>query len=220
MSELTFTKQFLTVLDSRPVKLPSDHVEDPRKYPAQSAYILPKMPHPMKKRKTLAPGQEPAVNVTLKSLRNPPLDVTLPNQSVSTSILDLKQAVSDQSRIPTDKIRLLFKKKPCADSKVIKDLVAEGEGTAEFSVMVIGGAAAADMASTPPAAPPGERRTSSKNDVVDPPVAQGPSGVEVLETGEFWDDLRGFMMQRLKDEAEGDKVSRIFKEAWQKQAFD
>lgn len=37
MSEVTFAKSFLTTLDRRAIKLPSDHVSDPRKYPSQSA---------------------------------------------------------------------------------------------------------------------------------------------------------------------------------------
>jgi Blt1 N-terminal domain len=36
MSELSFAKQFLATLDTRPVQIPSDHVEDTRKQPAQS----------------------------------------------------------------------------------------------------------------------------------------------------------------------------------------
>lgn len=36
MSEISFAKSFLATLDKRAVKLSSDHVADPRKYPAQS----------------------------------------------------------------------------------------------------------------------------------------------------------------------------------------
>ena len=36
MSEVTFAKTFLATLDKRPIKLPADHVGDPRKYPGQS----------------------------------------------------------------------------------------------------------------------------------------------------------------------------------------
>jgi hypothetical protein len=37
MTELAFARQFLTALDSRPIKLSSDHVSDPKHYPAQGA---------------------------------------------------------------------------------------------------------------------------------------------------------------------------------------
>ena len=36
MSEVTFAKSFLSTLDKRPIKLPADHVSDPKKYPNQS----------------------------------------------------------------------------------------------------------------------------------------------------------------------------------------
>ena len=40
MSEVTFAKSFLATLDKRPIKLPADHVSDPRKYPSQSPVSL------------------------------------------------------------------------------------------------------------------------------------------------------------------------------------
>lgn len=42
MSEVTFAKTFLATLDKRPIKLPADHVADPRKYPGQSPVSMPK----------------------------------------------------------------------------------------------------------------------------------------------------------------------------------
>jgi hypothetical protein len=40
MSEVTFAKQFLATLDKKPIKLPADHVSDPRQYPSQSPVRL------------------------------------------------------------------------------------------------------------------------------------------------------------------------------------
>ena len=40
MSETMFAKAILSNLDKRPIKLGSDHVSDPRKYPAQSPVSL------------------------------------------------------------------------------------------------------------------------------------------------------------------------------------
>lgn len=37
MTELAFAKQFLTALEARPARLSSDHVVDPKSYPAQPA---------------------------------------------------------------------------------------------------------------------------------------------------------------------------------------
>ena len=42
-----------------------------------------------------------------------------------------------------------------------------------------------------------------------------PSGKEALETSAFWDDLRGFLLQRLKDEGQADELSKVFKESWE-----
>ncbi|KAH0558979.1 hypothetical protein GP486_004403 [Trichoglossum hirsutum] len=159
----------------------------------------------MKKRKRLAPGQELSVDVTMKSLRNPPLDITCSGQPVSTSILSLKNAVSEKFGIPTDKIRLLLKKKPCADSKTIRDLVPEGEGEVEFTIMVIGGQAAAAI---------GQEGGLASRDP-GPPSTLGASGGTLLDL-EFWSDLKGFLGQRLKDEKGAEMVYDTFKNAWDK----
>ncbi|KAI0125005.1 cell-cycle control medial ring component [Xylariales sp. AK1849] len=206
MSEVTFAKTFLSTLDSRPVKLSADHVEDPKSYPARSAYTLPKMPRAMTKRSTQAsaPGTERSLTVSLKSLRNPPLDIKLTSQALNTSILDLKNAVSEETSIPADKIKLLHKKKPVVDSKVLKDLVGEGEGVVEFSVMVMGGAAAVVKKE--------EEGTTAE---AQKDVAQGTSGSEVLETGEFWNDLKGFLLQRIRDEKEAGVLFNTFQTAWE-----
>ncbi|KAI9053831.1 hypothetical protein LZ554_002779 [Drepanopeziza brunnea f. sp. 'monogermtubi'] len=182
MTELSFAKAFLTTLDTRPSKITADHVEDPKSYPARSAYILPKMPKPLAK----------------KSLRNPPLDVTLSSQPLSTSILSLKESLSVETSIPIAKIRLLFNKKPAPDSKVLKDLVGEDESKVEFGVMVIGGSAAL-------------KRGGSEE--VEPKVQEMGHGDEVVKTEAFWGDLKAFLVQRLKDEGEGERLCGVFKKA-------
>ncbi|KAI2617492.1 cell-cycle control medial ring component-domain-containing protein [Hypoxylon sp. NC1633] len=202
MTEVSFAKSFLSALDSRPVKLSAEHVEDPKTYAARSPYTLPKMPKPMiKRRSTFIPGQERSLSVSVKSLRNPPLDVKLSSQGPNTSVLDVKNAVSDESGIPVAKLKLLHRKKPVPDSKVLKDLVADDETHVEFSVMVMGGAAAVK---TPPAA--------------QAEVAQGQSGGEVLDTREFWDDLKGFLLQRIRDEKTAGELADTFQAAWRAKA--
>lgn len=37
MAEVNFARSFLAMLDTRPIKLSGDHVEDPKSYPARSA---------------------------------------------------------------------------------------------------------------------------------------------------------------------------------------
>ena len=89
------------------------------------------------------------------------------------------------------------------DSKVLRDLVGEEDvHKVEFSVMVIGGAAVLKK---------------STDEVEVPSVAQGESGHKVLSTEEFWGDLKGFLLQRLRDEMEGEKVYTTFRKAWEKE---
>ena len=226
MTELSFAKQFLTTVDTKPnTKISADHVEDPRNYPAHSAvrplpklppplqlsytpanfidpqYILPKMPKPLTKRQKLTPGAERSLTITLKSLRNPPLDITFSSQFPSTSILDLKTKIETQTSIPVSKLRVLYNKKPVPDSKVLKEIVGKEETKVEFSIMVLGGAAAV---------------RKGEEEVI-PPVAQGMSGVETLGSEEFWIDLRGFLVQRMRDEGEGERLFGVFRRAWEQQ---
>lgn len=160
------------------------------------------MPKPMSKPTNLLPGQERSVKVTLKSLRNPPLDIALPSTPTSTSILDLKADLSRRARIPVEKLKILHSKKPVPDSKVLKDLIGDDEGVAavEFSVMVLGGAASV--------LPEESAR----------PATEEPTGAAALETDAFWADLKGFLSQRLRDEAQAEELSRLFKTSWESKA--
>lgn len=169
-----------------------------------SQYTLPKMPKPMSKRVALAPGQERSVTVHVKSLRNPPLDIKLTSQPLNTtSVLNIKTAVATQASLLPEKIKMLHKKKPVADSKVLKDLIGdESETTVEFSVMVMGGAA-----SSP------KTEEGSVGDAT--PVAQGTSGEAVLETDAFWTDLRGFLLQRIRDEKVTEELFGKFLSSWE-----
>jgi hypothetical protein len=100
----------------------------------------------------------------------------------------------------------LHNKKPVPDSKVLKDVVKKGEERVEFSVMVIGGAAAVR-----------KREEEVLPEDLDGNQGRGKqaSGAEVLRGEEFWSDLRGFLTQRLRDEAEGEKVFGVFRKAWE-----
>lgn len=101
-------------------------------------------------------------------------------------------------------LKLLYHKKPVADSKVLKDLlgakgVEEGKSV-EFGIMVIGGAAAIQK----------KDQVVEEEDKME--VEMGHGG-DVLKTEAFWADLRGFLVQRLKDEGEGDRVVKVFRDA-------
>lgn len=127
---------------------------------------------------------------------------------MSTSIHDLKRTLAEQAAIPADKIRLLYRKKPCADAKTLKDLLAEGEVEVEFSVMVMGGAGST------PGAGAVEEPVATEEAAEGPAAALGASGEALLETEEFWEDLRGFLMQRLKDEKMSEQLSGGWRRAW------
>ena len=81
----------------------------------------------------------------------------------------------------------------------------EGEEKVEFGVMVIGGAGVL-------------RKRKSEEEIL-PVDLEGTgkraSGAEVLQGEEFWNDLKGFLTQRLRDEAEGEKAFSIFRKAWE-----
>ncbi|KAJ6783725.1 hypothetical protein PWT90_05475 [Aphanocladium album] len=213
MSETTFAKTFLTTLDSRPAKLSPDHVEDARNFPSRPPYILPRMPAEMSRPKregggaSAIPGQERSVTITLRSLRNPPLDVKLAAQPLSTSLLDVKQAVAERARVPADKLRILHNKRPLQDSKILSEVLGDDAPTAvEFSVMVIGGAAAV--------LPPAPMDVDS-DPTVPKAAPKAKKGVEAVETPEFWTDLNGFLMQRVKDEETAAELTTVFRNAWE-----
>lgn len=94
-------------------------------------------------------------------------------------------------------MKLLHNKRPVADSKVLKDLIGDDTAVSslEFSIMVIGGAAA-----IPPAE---EEKAGGAEQEVAP-----------LDTEAFWSDLKGFLMQRLKDEKQAEDLSKLFKSSY------
>ena len=213
MTEISFARSFLSALDMRPVKLSSDHVSDPKSYPAQSAYTMPKLPNqPAKRKRTAsaaaAPGSTPAektLAVTLKSTKGG--DSVTSDEPLSASIFDLKTLFGKEKGLQVEKIKVLYNKKPVADSKTLKDLLGENADSTkdvELSVMVMGGAVAAAGAS------------AAKESEDSVPVAQGTSGAEVLQTEEFWSDLRGYLQQRIRSEGDSEKVLGVFKTAWDK----
>ncbi|MCJ1343101.1 hypothetical protein MMC31_001292 [Peltigera leucophlebia] len=150
------------------------------------------------------PGSTPSLKIVLKSLRNPPLTLSLSSESPLTSIHELKAAVVKElgGSAKVENIRILYKKKPCSDSKTVKEIVGdEGVGKeVEFTVMVIGGFAA-----------PVSQQGANPG-----PVSQGPSGEEILRSEEFWGDLKGFLLQRLRDEEKATEALNAFQKGWRK----
>ncbi|KAK3315148.1 cell-cycle control medial ring component [Apodospora peruviana] len=245
-TEIVFAKTFLAILDTKPQKITADHVEDPRNYPATTPYTLPRLPSqkPMSKpgsgrsspkQLSSASDSSSGLTVTVKSPRNPPLEITLPEPkpAATTSILDIKTAVAEQTCLPVEKLKLLHNKKPIADSKTLKDVLGSGSSTSdesaiEFSLMVMGGAATAAAAAealaarkqaataTPEPAPAPAAKDNGEDIVMvdnsnNSNVAQGLSGAGVLETEQFWEDLKGFLQQRIRDEKVAEEVIGKFR---------
>ncbi|KAL5340669.1 cell-cycle control medial ring component [Aspergillus crustosus] len=249
MSEIAFTKSFLSALDARPIKVRSDHVFDQGETPRVS-YILPRLPprHPSmpkpsnKSASSTAPGSSKSITITLKSARSPVLNITIPGAPLSTTtISDLKDSVRERiadtnsgGKVPLEKIKILFKRKPVTgNGKTVKEVIADtgdegvellsGGKEVEFGVMVMGGAkvveADGDETSQSERGEEGGGvplggsgsvvggQTTAK-------AAVGPSGDEVLQTEGFWDDLQGYLEQRLKDEDVARRLRGVFKEAW------
>lgn len=220
MTELSFAKSFLSQLDSRPLKLQPDHVSDPKTLEITSAYTLPRMPNAMRKPDdTSAASKATATTVTisLKSSRNPVLSMTLADKSLATSILDLKQIIAKELKMDgIEKIKVLYQKKPCSDAKTVKELKGEDDlsGEMELGVMIMG-YTASNLRERDAAGTSSKEESKDKDvEMKEAPVAQGTSGDEVLASEEFWDDLKGFLTQRIRDEGTAGKVFESFKGAW------
>ncbi|KAJ4335275.1 hypothetical protein N0V87_006197, partial [Didymella glomerata] len=140
----------------------------------------------------------------------------------------LKSQYAAATSIPAAKIKILYKKKPVTDSKLVSEVVGADAGPdVEFGVMVMGGAAAVTTPSESPAASPAAAAPSESDKglagvdaaantgAAGGAAAVGPSGKEVVATDEFWADLNNFVLQRIKDEHEGERLVGVFKKAWE-----
>lgn len=125
-----------------------------------------------------------------------------------------------------DKIKILYNKKPIpASKKSLADALDGGQQQTDkdldLAVMVMGGAP--DPPSEPPKMPVSTTGTSTMDDekMEDVETQTGTavqpgevSGKAVLEQPGFWDDLQGFLEQRIKDETEAKKLRDVFERAW------
>ncbi|PLN85510.1 cell-cycle control medial ring component [Aspergillus taichungensis] len=226
MSEVSFIKSFLNSLDSKPVKLPADYVIDPERVPLRAPYVLPKLtsPHPAMPKRTAnqraAPGSSKSITVHVKSARNPVLEFSVPNAPLSTtSVEDLKDAVQARiaadaagSKVPLEKIKILYKRKPVS-GKTIAEVVADEPGmlaggkAVEFGVMVMGGALVVEKQQQ-------ENQEQEQQQPTPAATEAAASGDGVLGTEAFWDDLQGFLEQKVGDKGEAERLRGLFRGAW------
>ncbi|PYI17466.1 hypothetical protein BO86DRAFT_386398 [Aspergillus japonicus CBS 114.51] len=235
-SEISFAKAFLSALDSRPIKLRADYVHDDPN--ARIPHLLPRLqpPRPTMPKKTpnaaaAAPGSSKSITVVLKSARNPALELTLPNLPLSTTtVTDLKDAVRARVVDATDakpaleKIKILHRKKPVTGNRTLAEMLSEepvllaGGKEVEVAVMVLGGGRVVPAEGEGEAEGEGSGVGVKEEETPAEPVvkpAVGPSGEEVVKTEAFWEDLQGFLEQRVKDAEEARRLRGLFREAWE-----
>lgn len=183
--------------------------------------------------------------MTCTSPRNPAFTLALAAQHPATSLAEVKEQVARETGLALGKIKLLFGKKPVGDSKVLADLLSASSssgsaagGELELGVMVLGGGVLRDgfgTSTSTSASTSGQAQAQSEAAKVEggqakveeeaaaaaaaaAPVAQGLSGEGVLATGEFWEDLKGFLQQRVRDEGVAGEALGVFRGAWEGRA--
>lgn len=158
----------------------------------------------------------------------------------STTVQSLKEQVQSHlggsGVVQIEKIKLLLNKKPIPPSKnTVAEALGEkdSKGDIELGVMIMGGAPdPPPQLQVPPAemagAPESEKAAAEAESKSTPmegvetdqaesgaPVQLGQSsGESVLQTDEFWDDLQGFLEQRIRNQGEAVRLREVFERAW------
>jgi len=145
--------------------------------------------------------------------------VTITNQTPSSSIYDVKAACAARAGYLPEKVKVLWERKPVSESKTVREVVGEAakEGAeVEMGVMFVG--QPTEMAGSGVEKQKEVESVPAKeeDDVWhEAPVAPGQEhGKAILETDSFWDDLHGFVLQRIKDEDTTKEVVAGFKKSW------
>lgn len=186
-----------------------------------------------------APGSQTSVTVNLKPMKAGSEALDLPSQDVNVTVLEMKSKYAEKTGVEVSKIKLLYNKRPASDLKTLKELLPEpAPKNVELSVMILSapGNASPATASTPQVSSPAievpdPASIAGKMDVDSAPPAPLSeqaealagaaaktvgSTVGVLQSEQFWADLKDFLVQRLKDEGEGERLLALFKGASQK----
>ncbi|KAF8426708.1 hypothetical protein EV426DRAFT_446936 [Tirmania nivea] len=225
MAELTFTKQFLSALNGRPLKLGPDHIDDPKTY-TRPPHTLPKPPtNPPIKKPRLEDGLQ--ISITFKTLRPPHLNFTTPPLSLpTTTLLTTKFLLSQHTGIHLDKLKLLYKGKVLPDVTFLREIfgdVPPKGGVGVLNVMLMGGA-------VPKAGLAGERidisthaqEEGGKKEENEGKTAEDYGKMElnekkvgVLGHDAFWEELKEWLGTRLgSGDVAPEEVLGVFREAW------
>ncbi|KAL1304448.1 hypothetical protein AAFC00_003444 [Neodothiora populina] len=233
MSETNFARAFMSAMDRKPIRLNSDYISDPKKYPAQSPYILPKPTHPFPRRERPDVAATPkTVSVNLKPMKSSQGSLSLPSQLLDTTVLDLKTQYASKHGLDVYKIKMLLNKKPCPDLKTLKDLLpSPPPASVDLTLMIMGGFSSPAPSSPAPASPAielpdptaGAASVPASSDPA--PLSERAEGqaetlphteetaADMLSNDAFWGDLKSFLIQRLRDESEGERLAGIFRQA-------
>lgn len=175
---------------------------------------------PKKVKQAQAPGSSKSITVKVKSARNPAMEFAIPNAPLATTtVQDLRDAVrgrvvdTQSNPVPLDKIKVLYQRKPVSGTgKTIAEILADepamlaGGKEVEFGIMILGGAKTIDTSNVDSAA------SAQETTATESPTKS--SSTDELRNESFWDDLQGFLGQRLKDEGEAKQLRTLFKNAW------
>lgn len=175
---------------------------------------------PKKVKQTQAPGSSKSITVKVKSARNLAMEFSIPNAPLATTtVQDLRDAVrgrvvdTQSNPVPLDKIKVLYQRKPVSGTgKTIAEILADepamlaGGKEVEFGIMILGGAKTIDTSNVDSATSAPETTATES--------PEKTSSTDELRNESFWDDLQGFLEQRLKDEGEAKQLRTLFKNAW------
>lgn len=174
------------------------------------------------------------VSIQFKTLRPPHISYSTPPLNVAkTTILTCKFLLSQNTTIPIDKLKLLYKGKVLGDvtflREVFGDQGVEG-GAGVLNVMLMGGAvpkagsgAGAGVAQLVETGQgemdvdkEGTPVVQAENKEADPGMEMDVDRkVGVLGTEEFWEELKAWLGSKLEGgEAAPEEVVHVFREAW------
>lgn len=127
---------------------------------------------------------------------------------------------------------MLWEKKPVADSKTVAEVAGasadagSSSGEVELGVMYLGSATTSPVSEEEEekehqghvaggdVVMKDESSSASTAPATTAPVSQSTRGRDVLQTKEFWDDLRNWVSQRVGDDEVAGQVFKGFQETW------